>query len=281
MKIGAHISASGGLLNALRRGIDIRVEAIQIFNGSPRVWSKRPHPQEDVQSFKKETRQRQWPIFIHGIYLINLASNDHALYNKSINNLVADLRFADAVNARGVIFHVGSYGKADFAAALPRVAHAITRILARTSACQAKLVLENSTRGGGKIGWNHKQFQSIYKAVNAKYRDRIGFCLDTCHAFVSGYNLKTPDGVARWLRDFERRLGIARLLAFHGNDSKAKFNSGLDRHANIGQGELGRETFRHLLNQKICQAPLFIEVPGTKGHGPDKKNVDILKSLRT
>jgi deoxyribonuclease-4 len=277
IRVGAHVSASGTLDKCLDRAREIGAQAIQIFASGPQSWRPPTHNDHACAAMRRRAEECGIaPAFVHGIYLINLATPDPAHLARSIDSLQQYMGFCRRSGARGVIFHVGSHKGAGFEGALGQIAEAVEQVLEGT-APESMLILENSAGQGGSIGSGFAELGAILRAVGS---DRLRVCLDTCHAFAAGYDLKTAVGVEAAMEEFDREIGLGRLVAVHANDSKAGLGSGLDRHENIGQGHLGEEGFRAIMaHQAFQDVPFILEVPGFNGGGPDRENVEILKRL--
>jgi deoxyribonuclease-4 len=279
MKIGAHVSSSGGLSTAFERAAAIGAETIQIFGAPPQTWRRRnirPDECEEFQANMKKTGIE--PVFIHGVYLINLATADPEQLVKSKEALLGDLKLAEAIAAKGVIFHVGSHKGAGFPKVLQQITRAIKETL-KASPGEACIILENSAGMGGSVGSKFDELAAIIEAVAS---DRVQVCLDTEHAFAAGYNVADPGGLADAMEQFDRSIGLSRLVAVHANDSKIPLGGGVDRHDNIGEGHIGRQGFETIMSHPaFADVPFLLEVPGFGDEkGPDKPNVDILKEVR-
>ena len=277
VKVGAHVSAAGALDKCLDRAREIGAEAVQLFASGPQSWRPPAHRDEAMQRLRRRAAEvGMADLFLHGIYLVNLASADAALLGRSVGSLKQYMTVAARVGARGVIFHLGSHKGAGFAAVLPQVTEAMERVLSETPD-ETWLILENSAGQGGSIGSTFAELGAIIRRVGSP---RVKVCLDTCHCYAAGYDLKTPAGVAAVMDEFAREVGLDRLVVVHANDCKAGLGSGLDRHENIGQGHLGEDGFRAILGHPAFHGlPFILEVPGFTGAGPDRENVDILKRL--
>lgn len=251
---------------------------MQIFASAPQMWRPVSHSDEAVDAFRRQRSDCGIEhVFIHAIYLINLGSEDSALLGRSIEALTHVLQVADRIEARGVIFHTGSHKGAGFDAALPRVVEALSRVLDYTPS-HTRLIVENSAGMGGSIGSRFSELGAILRGVGS---DRLEVCLDTCHLFAAGYELRTPEGLAATLAEFDREVGLNKLVAIHANDSKGALGGGKDRHENIGEGQIGLEGFATFIaHPAIAALPLILEVPGFDGGGPDRENIDRLKRLR-
>jgi deoxyribonuclease-4 len=278
MRVGAHVSTSGGTDKAIDRAVDIGAEAIQIFSGAPQAWRRKSYKADEVAEFKKKSAEKDvGPAFIHGLYLVNLASQNPDLIVKSFTALVEEMQAASLIGAKGVIFHLGSHKGAGYEACVDQVIDQCRKVLAATPD-DAWLILENSAGMGGAIG---SKLAELGRIARDSGSDRVKVCLDTCHTFAAGYDMATPDGLAATMDEFDREIGLERLVAVHANDSKAPLAGGLDRHANIGEGHIGRDGFVNIMSHPaFADVPFLLEVPGFENDGPDAKNVAILKKLR-
>jgi deoxyribonuclease-4 len=277
IKVGAHVSASGSLPKCVDRACDIGAEAIQIFASGPRSWRPYAHTDDIIDAMRARCAEMAIaPVFLHGIYLVNLATADPALLSRSVDSLKRYMAFCDRGGASGVIFHIGSHKGAGFDGVLSQVAGAISDVLAGSPE-SARLILENSAGQGGTVGSSFAELGAIIRAVGSP---RLLVCIDTCHAYAAGYDVKTPEGVAAAMDEFDREVGLDRLVVVHANDCKAGLGSGLDRHENIGQGMLGEDGFRAITGHRAFRdLPFILEVPGIEGDGPDKENVDTLRRI--
>lgn len=274
-KIGAHVSAAKSLDLSFERAQDLGAEATQIFVTPPQQWTQTKHSEEIIETYKKRARETGiGPNFIHATYLLNLATPEVAHLQKSINWLVYAQRVAEALGITGTILHIGSY-KQSREQAIVQVVQSIKTVLSQTG--QVNLILENSAGAGNLIG---DQLGEIGEIVRQVDDSRIKACLDTQHAFASGYDLRSKEGIEKWIEELEKEIGLDRLVAIHANDSKTELGSKKDRHENIGKGYIGLEGFRLLINHpKLQDVPFILEIPGEAGKGPDKNNVTLLRSL--
>ena len=276
-KIGAHVSASGGIYKSITNAKIIGAECLQIFGASPRSWLAKGHSKEDADKFKRDHKDNKLgPVFLHAAYLVNLASSSADNRQKSIQSLIDHLNIAESIGAEGLVFHVGSGKDAPKDKAVSFIIKGIKEVLSKVKG-QSKLILENDAGGGGKVG-SLKEIGEIIRAVKS---NRVGVCLDTAHSFESGLiDEYTKDKVKKLFDEFDKEIGIKNLTVLHVNDSKTPTGSHSDRHANIGEGLIGLQGFKNLASEKrIKNIPLVLEVPGFENMGPDKKNIDILKKL--
>ena len=279
MKIGAHVSTSGGLDKGIDRAGEIGAEAVQFFASSPRMWRFRAPKEAEVLAFREKSESTGIsPAFIHASYLVNVGGSTE-LVGKSIQSLVSSLEVASQLGVVGVIFHGGSHKGAGFDAVFEQAIAALMLVLERTPD-DARLLIENSAGMGSHIG---SSFAEIGRLVEALGNDRVGVCLDTQHSIAAGYNIIEPSGIESALDEFDREIGLDRLAVVHANDSKTPLGSGVDRHENIGEGSLGEAGFETIMGHTAFRdVPFLLEVPGFgEDHkGPDKENVDRLKSVR-
>ncbi len=277
-KIGAHVSAAGKLANGIVNAKAVGAECIQIFGASPRGWSVRGHAEGDIREFKRlREKERIGPVYLHGAYLVNLTSSDAAMRQKSEINLAEHLKIAAVIGAEGLIFHVGSGDATE--AGLSIIVEAFKRILAYVPG-RVQLIIENSAGGGQKVGGNPKAIGAILAAVRSP---RVKVCWDTQHAYAAGLIEQYDEaGVDTMMRLLNEGLGVDNLVALHINDSKTVSGSRHDRHENLGEGHIGLSGFKVLAKRReLYRAAWILEVPGFDGNGPDRKNMELLRTCFT
>lgn len=274
-KIGAHVSTSGGVLNAITNSKKIGANCMQIFAGSPRMWSRQAVDPNIAKKFTTEVAKGGLnPVFIHALYLVNLASDNQDLVEKSVNCIIADMKYGHAIAASGVIIHIGSHQGRGFDSTKDSLVKTIKGILDQTS--NIALILENDAGQNGKIG-SIEELDYLFDKLNS---DRIKICLDTAHLFETGYDLRHPESTEKLVNDLSIRNLLNQLVCIHLNDSKTPLDSHRDMHANLGEGEIGLKGLSYFANHpKLKHLPLILEVPGQEKTGPDKKNIDIAKAL--
>jgi len=255
---------------------EIGAEAAQIFVQSPRTWRPTNHKPETIERFKSERSRLEAPVFVHALYLVNLASENEELYRKSIETMCATLDVACRIEAGGVIFHIGSHHGSGFESALERVAAAMEEILEHTSE-QTWLLMENSAGAGGAVGRSIEELGALQKRLGR--HERLGVCLDSCHLYVSGWDVTERAELDRLVGELERLIGLERLRALHVNDAKAPLGSNRDRHENIGQGVMGEKLGVFLSHPAFAELPALLETPGLDGHGPGAEQVTALREL--
>jgi deoxyribonuclease-4 len=279
MLIGGHVSSAGGLERAIERAEAMSCETMQIFNQSPRSWRPTKYADADFEAFRR--RLADSPVqsaFIHAVYLINCASTDAEIRRKSRDSLLHALRVGDAIKARGVIVHPGSGGKgAESARTMKLIGDAFKSALSSSDRCP--LLMENTAGAGGTVGRTLSELAELIERAGGD--KRIGICLDSCHLLASGHEIRTPEELAGVVDGFKRAIGLRRLKCLHLNDSKKPLGSNTDRHANLGEGELGRDGIRVFLAEPRFEGlPVLLEVPGPDGSGPDKRQIELAKQLR-
>ena len=278
MKIGAHVSTSGGISKAPARGREIGCEAIQIFGSSPQGWAFKAVPDPEVESFRQGAADSGIEaVFLHAIYLVNLGTSNPANLKKGIDSLINYMTLASRIGATAVIFHPGSHGGAGYESVLPQTVDAIKSVL-EASPEGPYLAVENMAGMGQHIGARFEELGGILEAVDSP---RLKVCLDTQHSFAAGYDLTTGEGIEDMLAKLDDGPGSANVVAIHANDSKRPCGSGVDRHDNIGDGFIGEDGFAVFMGHPAFRdVPFLLEVPGFEGKGPDQQNVDILKRIR-
>jgi deoxyribonuclease-4 len=279
MYIGAHVKASGGVWHAIERGEDLGCEAIQFFAGSPRVWRPTLYRKQDAERFvSARSGSNIRFVVLHTIYLINLASDREDFYDKSCTSLLGAVTAAEQLGADAIVTHIGSHQGSGFAAGLERVRTALCRALDESEGSNVRILLENTAGAGGTMGVDFDELGAIIHATDS--HPRIGLCLDTAHVFAAGCDLRTAGGLEQTLARLDAACGLDRLAMLHLNDSKVPLGSNRDRHENIGEGELGLEAFRAIINHPAFSGiPGILEVPGYDGKGPDQRNIETLRRL--
>ena len=276
MLIGGHVSTRGGIDKSIGNAVAIGAEVFQTHPTPGQTWRSLRLDDETLAAYNEQysasgLRGRHW---LHAVYLINLGTPKEALLRQSIGSLVHYMDLATQLDAAGVVFHPGSHLGAGFDTMLPQVLSALREVLDRSDST-VRLLVENSAGSGGCIGCT---FEELGRMVHGVDDSRIGVCLDTQHMFASGYDMRSPETVATTLDDFARDVGFDRLVLVHANDSRKPLGSNVDRHANIGEGEIGVSAFQHLLaDGRVRNVPWLLEVPGD-GHGPNIAQINLLRN---
>ena len=280
MLIGAHVSPAGGPAQAVQRGVDRSCRSIQIFNQNPRAWKPREYTAEEVADFRRAMSESDVDaLLIHAVYLLNPASEDADIRAKSLASLISSLRAGAALGAHAVVLHPGSAlkdgGSVD--AAIDRAAAAIAEALAESEGCP--LHLEDTAGAGGTLGRSFDELARLIEGAGGG--ERLGICLDSCHLLASGYDVRTAASLAGVLEAFEARVGLDRLGSLHLNDSQTLLGSNRDRHAVIGQGELGRQGCAVWLSEPRFEGlPCVMETGGLKGDGLGTAELELARELR-
>ncbi len=277
MLFGAHVSTSGGIWTAVDRGAALGCDAIQIFTQSPRMWRPTAHDEEALARFRERRAETGLgPVVCHAVYLVNLASPDDELYARSIAALRATLQTAVAIEAEGVVFHVGSHLGSGFESGLARAVPALRELLELTTD-RTWLLVENSAGAGGTIGRSTEELEALFDALAA--HPHLGVCVDSCHWWVSGVDVTDVAALDAAVDELDRRIGLGRLRALHVNDAAAPLGSNRDRHASIGKGVLESRLGTFLAHPAFQGLPAILETPGPDGHGPDKAELRRLRRL--
>jgi deoxyribonuclease IV len=271
---GGHVS--GGVKAAPERAKEIGANAVQLFVQSPRAWRFPNHDPDVLASFPERARDAGVEAtLVHAIYLCNVASPDDELYAKSVSTLESTVEAACAIEADGVVFHVGSHLGAGFEVGLKRAAPAVKQVLERCSD-ETWLLMENSAGTGGTIGRSLEELATLVDRIGQ--HPRLGICLDSCHLWASGYDVTDPAALDALLDDFDRQIGLDRLRALHVNDSQTPLGSNRDRHANLGDGLIGRKLSVFLGNPRLQELPAVVETEGQHGKGADEEEMRKLRA---
>jgi deoxyribonuclease-4 len=277
MLIGAHVSQAGGLVNAIERGTERRCQAIQIFNQSPRMWRPTAYTEDDFAAFREAREASKIEaVLIHAVYLLNCASEDREIRKKSLASLIQSLRVGNGIGAVGVVLHAGSAKKGDVAKAIKRAGRVVKEALAESEACP--LHFEDTAGAGGTLGRSFEELAALVDATGGA--DRVGICLDSCHLFASGYDVSTREGLSDALSECERLVGLKRLGSLHLNDSQVGLGSNRDRHAILGEGELGDRGCAVFLSEPRFESLPCVLETGKDGGAPSTEDVSHAKELR-
>jgi len=275
--LGAHVSIAGGIEKAIRRGEALGCDAIQVFSKNQRQWDAPPLKEASAAVFLKmlegSTIQE---VVVHDSYLINLANPAPGALEKSRTAFLDEMKRADGLGARYLVFHPGSHMKTGEEEGLRRVAESLNVVLDRQPEGRVQLLLETTAGQGNHLGCRFEALATIFSLVENK--NRVGVCYDTAHVFEAGYVMRTKEAYDETFSVFDRVVGLDRLRVFHLNDSKSERGSRVDRHEQIGEGFIGLEPFRFLVNDtRFRRHPMILETPGGEDHY--RKSLDILRSL--
>jgi len=280
MLLGAHVSTSGGIDKAIDRIESIGGDAVQVFTQSPRAWRPTAHKPEAVERFKERRAEAGvGSVVCHATYLINLGATDDVIYHKSVNALKETMETAHAIGSEGVVFHLGSHLGRGFDQAMHQVIPALQVVLGERDrhSLDPWLLIENAAGHEGTMGVSLEELQTVVDELGQP--DRVGICLDTCHLFASGYDIRTPEQMDALLDEVDERIGLDRLRCLHINDSKLPFGSHRDRHENVPDGEIGKDMAVFLGSPRLQHLPAILETPGPDNRGADAAQVRHLKRL--
>jgi len=279
MLIGGHVSPAGGLVKAFHRGVERGCDAIQIFNQNPRAWKPTVYSDDQVAEFREAmAKSRVDALLIHAVYLLNPASETKEFREKTRASLIASLQAGDALGAHAVVLHPGSAKAGKVGPAIKRAGKVIAQALGESENCP--LHLENTAGTGGTLG---RSFQELADLVDeAGGSKRLGLCLDSCHLFASGYDIRTEEGLAEVLDECDAAVSGKRIGSLHLNDSQTPLGSNRDRHADIGEGELGNRGCSVFLSEPRFQdLPCVLETHGPDRQGPTRQEITRTRRLRS
>jgi deoxyribonuclease-4 len=278
MLIGAHVSQAGGLPKAVQRGVDLGCEAIQIFNQSPRMWKPTAYGPDDFAAFREALDPSPIDaVIIHAVYLLNCGSDDPEIREKSLKSLIQSLSVGEGIGAAGVVLHPGSAKTGHVGEAICRAGELIAEALRETDSCP--LHLEDTAGAGGTLGRSFEELAALIEAAGGSAR--LGVCLDSCHLLASGYDIRTAAGLTETIDRFDELVGLERLGALHLNDSVNPLGSNRDRHADIGEGELGETGCAAFLSEpRFDDLPCVLETPGPDKSGPTREEIAHCHALR-
>ncbi|MCA9024615.1 MAG: deoxyribonuclease IV [Planctomycetaceae bacterium] len=279
--LGAHMSIAGGYYKAVNAAAELGMETVQIFTKNNNQWRAKALTDEDVRLFKEAMEETGLRVpCAHDSYLINVGSPNEELWQKSLDALVVEMERAEALGLAGVVMHPGSYVDSSEEAGLKQIIKALNEAIKRTKGFAVEFWLENTAGQGTNLGYRFEHLATLIDGV--KDNSRIGVCIDTCHTFAAGYGLKSKAEYKATMDELDNVVGLDRIRAFHVNDSKKPQGSRVDRHDHIGEGELGLEPFRHVLNdRRFKNLPMYLETKkeDRDGEPMDAVNLRTLRSL--
>lgn len=276
--LGAHESVAGGLALAFERIDKVGGDALQIFTRNQRQWHPPDLSPGEIDLFKAAHEEREgMPVASHASYLVNLATAKNELMEKSIENLVLELKRCDLLGVPYAVLHPGSHGGDGIEAGLERCVAGLDKVFER-SGVSVQILLETTAGQGTGLGSTFSEL--AYLLENSKFPELLGVCVDTCHIFAAGYELRSPDGYRATIAELENTVGWGKVRFFHLNDSKREFGSRVDRHEHIGKGAIGLDGFRNLLNDsRFAGLPMTLETPKGESLAEDQENLRLLRSL--
>jgi deoxyribonuclease-4 len=276
-RLGVHTSIAGGVQLSLERARALGCNTLQIFSHNPRQWRAKEIPEDSLVSFGQRRKAYDMdPVFIHSSYLINLASSDQTIFEKSVRLVIQEMDIADRLDADYVILHTGSASREPEGVGRKRAIKAL-KVISTEGEWKAKLLLENTAGERGDITSRIGDLAEIISETDSPFLG--GVCLDTCHAFSAGYNIAHAEGLSELAREIRAQLGFERVKLIHLNDSKKGHNARVDRHEHLGAGGIGREGLKRFVNHPpFANIPLILETP-KKTDGDDPRNLAVVRSL--
>lgn len=275
--LGAHTSIAGGVFNAIKIGQEIGANVVQIFSKNQRQWSGKPYSDEELETyFRLREETGIHPALVHDTYLINLASPDAETLKKSLAAFTDEIQRTSTLKIPYLVAHPGSHAGSGEEAGVRRVAESLRRCWESAAVSGVIILLETTAGQGTNLGYTFAQLRDMIALSGIEAH--LGVCIDTCHVFAAGYDIRTPEGWEQTVQEFDRVIGLAKLKAFHFNDSLHPLGSRKDRHERIGRGEIGTAGFRLILNDvRVNRLPMILEIPG--GQDADKADLELLRTL--
>ena len=279
MRLGVQVSIAGRIYNAIDRAKELGCNTIQIFTHSPREYRHGKISPADIKEFRKRREKVDiFPLVVHIPYIVNLASPYGKLYHRSIEIYIEEINQAETLGAEYLVTHMGSHRRKGEARGLKRFWQGMETILENTKHTKVSVLLENTSGSGYGLGYNFEHLSKVFEGTS--WNKRLGFCLDTCHAYVSGYDLSNMSGLDKALADMDRFIGLDRLKLIHLNDAKDSLGSKRDRHEHIGKGKIGLEGLRNIVNHpRLRNIPFILETP-KQNLEDDRINLEIIRRIR-
>lgn len=277
--LGAHMSTSGGLSTAFDRGAAVGCSTMQIFTKNQNRWQQKPTPAEEIEKWaQKQAATGIAPVVSHAAYLLNLGTPNPEIWEKSVAALADELTRAEELGLLGVVFHPGAHMGEGEDAGIAAIVKGIDEAHRRTSGYKTLTLVEGTAGQGSALGYRFEHLRAFLQGVAQP--ERLAFCLDTCHLFAAGYDLRTEQTYADTMGQFDELCGIAKLRCFHFNDAKKPLGSRVDRHDHIGTGQLGLEAFGFILNDpRLVAVPKILETEKSDDMHEDVENLRVLRSL--
>ncbi len=277
MILGAHVSTAGGIHKSIKNGDDLQCDAIQIFLANPNRWESKPPTTEVIDEFRKAWSDSPIrDVIVHDIHLSNLASPKKDVLEKSRNQFNKQMELAQKIDIRFLVTHLGAHLGEGEEVGLKKLTESFDLLIETTDAEDVIILLETTAGQGTNLGYTYEHLRDVIGMTN--YPERFGVCLDTCHVFAAGYDIRTEADCDLTFEKFDEVIGLERLKAFHINDAKSEYQSRVDRHEHIGEGNIGTTAFAYILNDsRFSDTPLIIETPKMNTmHG---KNLKTLRKL--
>ncbi len=279
MKLGAHMSTGGGVWKALQRGAEINCEIIQIFVKNNMQWFGKPYLPNDIALYANELAAEKFDVvFGHTGYLINLGGPAGPNRDNSLKSLIQEINFATDLGVPFLVLHPGAHLGTGEEKCVDQIVAGLNEVFRATKHSPVRIALENTAGQGSCLGHRIAHLAAVFDKIDQP--KRLGVCLDTAHFFAAGYDIRTPKGWNAAIKEVEDLIGVKQVLAFHLNDSKTDLGSRVDRHEHIGKGKIGREAFRHIVNDpRFKNHPGCLETPKSKDMHEDVENLAVLRAL--
>ncbi|MCF7870207.1 MAG: deoxyribonuclease IV [Candidatus Omnitrophica bacterium] len=278
IKLGVHVSAAGKIYKSIERAEKLGCNTMQIFARNPRQWRRKSLSPEDIEIFrKKREKSKIDPVVVHAPYLLNLASGKESFHKITIREFSKDLAEADKLGVDYLVTHMGSYKKSTEKAGLLRIVEALNLILKNTKGLKTQVLIENTAGSGSRLGYKFSHFKFIFDRI--KMQNRLGVCLDTAHAWAAGYQINKKKNLQGLISEIGQEVEMDKLKVVHLNDTQVELGSRLDRHFHIGEGNIGKDGFRLILNHfKLKNSTFILETPKKKSDD-DLKNLEMVRRL--
>lgn len=279
-RFGVHVSIAGGVSKAFAQGERLTCSTIQIFTKNERQWKTKPLAADEVAAYRQEqARSGIGPVLVHDSYIINMGSPKDDLWERSTVAFGDELERCAALDIPYIVTHPGAHTGSGEAAGLQRQADALNRLFAAETGGSVTVLLETTAGQGTALGWRFEHLARLLELV--RYPERVAVCVDTCHIFVAGYDLRDAESYAATFAEFDRLVGLEHIKAFHVNDAQQGLGSRVDRHAHIGKGAIGLEGFRLLVNDaRFRDVPMILETPAGKDRAEDLENLAQVRALQ-
>ena len=277
---GSHMSIAGGYYRALERGADIGFQTIAVFSASPRIWKRGALTPDQISRFEEtQKKTRINPVILHALYLANPASPRKNIRKKTISALLQEVEFCNSMSIRDIVIHPGHYLDSSLSQGIRHAARTMDSVIEQDSRGKFTFALETTAGGKSSIG---SRFEHIRDIIGqSRYPERFTVCIDTCHVFAAGYDLRSSQALQSTLNEFDRMIGLNNLSVMHLNDSRKTLGSNIDRHTHIGEGMIGRNGFRNIINEpRLDPIPMILETPKDPHGDLDKKNLQCLLELQ-
>jgi len=277
--LGAHMSISGGVYTAVERAMSIGCTALQVFTKNNNQWNAKPLTEDDIENYKRKIAEATiTPVMAHDSYLINMCARNPEILEKSRSAFVDELIRCEQLGIQLLNFHPGAHGGAGEEEGIKKIIESLNIAHERTKGFNVLSIVETSAGQGTAVGYKFEHLEKIINGVDKP--NRMAACIDTCHIFAAGYDIRTEEEYAKTMNEFESIVGLSRLAAFHCNDSKKGLGSHTDRHEHIGKGMIGVKGFSYLINDtRLSGIPKILETPKSKDLHEDVENMKVLKGL--